>query len=96
MNGTASTPKGGVRLGRLSVPDRSEWPATVGELAHDFEAKLGFVPNVIPNFALLPEHFVRWWAYFDELMRGPDASPVAKRQRGVIAAVVSAANHCHY
>ena len=37
---------------------------------------------------------MRWWAYYDELMRGE--SGLSKAQREMIAVVVSATNRCHY
>lgn len=84
------------RIGRLRVPAPEEWPAEVEELASGFAEKMGFVPNVVGNFALLPDHFLGWWAYFDDLMRGGPGSGVTKVQRAMIAVVVSAANGCHY
>ncbi len=71
-------------------------PAEVAELASGFAEKMGFVPNVIGNFALLPAHFLGWWAYFDDLMAGSSDSEVSKAHREMIAVVVSAANGCHY
>ena len=48
-----------------------------GELSGEMQAyfakcdeKIGFVPNVARLLAITPDHFLRWWAYFDELMRG--------------------------
>lgn len=84
------------RIGRLRVPDPAEWPAEVAELASGFAEKMGFVPNVIGNFALLPDHFLGWWAYFDDLMGGSPGSRVTKAQREMIAVVVSTTNGCHY
>ena len=54
----------------LRVPDEEEWPAEIRELAELFQSKLGFVPNIIRSFALFPDHFLGWWRYFDDLMRG--------------------------
>ena len=45
-------------------------------------------------FALRPEHLLRWWAYYDDLLRGE--SGLTKVQREMIAVVVSATNRCHY
>ena len=83
-------------ISRLRVPTEDEWPAPVTDLAQGFRDKLGFVPNVVSNFALLPDHFQAWWAYFDQLMRGPSMSTLTKARREMIAVVVSAANGCHY
>ena len=56
--------------------------------------KLGFLPNVTLVLGLTPAHFIAWWRYFDELMRGP--SGLTKTQREMIAVVVSAETHCVY
>ena len=55
-------------------------------------------PNILRAFALLPDHFSGWWAYFDDLMTGPAAvsSRLTKAQREMVAVVVSAENDCHY
>ena len=92
----ASEPDQGISY--LRVPGEDEWPPEVRELAELFSSKLGFVPNIIRAFALLPEHFLGWWAYFDDLMRGPAAasSRLTKAQREMVAVVVSAENSCHY
>lgn len=80
----------------LRVPTDDERPEAVRELLESYRERLGFVPNIMPAFALLPQHFMRWWAYFDDLMRGDSESNLAKAQREMIAVVVSAENHCHY
>lgn len=95
MSGQESTTVEGA-IGRLRPADPDEWPDEIARLADRFMAKMGFVPNVMPNFALIPDHFLHWWAYFDHLMRGPSPSKVTKAQREMIAVVVSAANGCHY
>jgi uncharacterized peroxidase-related enzyme len=82
------------RLARLHVPDEDEAPPEVKELWEAPLERLGFVPNVLRIFALRPGHLVRWWAYYDELMRGE--SGLTKAQREMIAVVVSATNRCHY
>lgn len=70
----------------LPVDVRNE----IGPLAE----KVGFVPNVACLLAITPHHFVGWWRYFDDLMRGP--SGLTKTQREMIAVVVSAEAHCPY
>lgn len=95
MTGRASTERS-ERIGRLRVPDPDQWPDEVAELAAGFTESMGFVPNVIGNVALLPEHFIRWWAYFDDLMRGSPNTAVTKTKREMIALVVSTTNGCHY
>lgn len=56
--------------------------------------QIGFLPNVARLLAVTPRHFVGWWRYFDDLMRGP--SGLTKTQREMIAVVVSAESHCPY
>jgi uncharacterized peroxidase-related enzyme len=57
-------------------------------------AQIGFMPNVARLLAVTPDHFVGWWRYFDDLMRGP--SGLSKTQREMIAVIVSAEAHCPY
>jgi len=78
----------------LRVPPEGDVPAEVKELWEKPLEKLGFVPNVLRIFALRPEHLLRWWSYYDELMRGE--SGLSRAQREMIAVVVSATNRCHY
>lgn len=82
----------------LRVPDEQEWPPEVRELADLFSTTMGFVPNILRAFVLFPDHFLGWWGYFDDLMRGPAApdSLLTKAQREMVAVVVSAENRCHY
>jgi uncharacterized peroxidase-related enzyme len=82
------------RLSWLEVPPDEEIPDEVKELWETPLERLGFVPNVMRIFALRPDHLLRWWSYYDELLRG--ASGLSKAQREMIAVVVSAANRCHY
>jgi uncharacterized peroxidase-related enzyme len=82
------------RLAWLRVPDEDEAPPEVRELWEPPLERLGFVPNVLRIFALRPGHLVRWWAHYDELMRGE--SGLSKAQREMIAVVVSTTNRCHY
>ena len=69
-------------------------PDEVKELWAKPLEKLGFVPNVLRVFALRPQHLLKWWSYYDELLRGE--SGLTKAQRELIAVVVSATNRCHY
>jgi uncharacterized peroxidase-related enzyme len=82
------------RIGWLRVPDEGSVPAEAKELWELPLERLGFVPNVLRLFALRPGHLVRWWAYYDELLRGE--SGLTKVQREMIAVVVSTTNRCHY
>jgi uncharacterized peroxidase-related enzyme len=82
------------QLSWLSVPTDDEVPGEIKELWQKPLEKLGFVPNVLRVLALRPDHLLRWWSYYDELMRGE--SGLTKAQREMIAVVVSAQNRCHY
>lgn len=87
-------PRAKPRLSWLRVPADRRVPAEVKELWQAPRERLGFVPNVLRVFALRPAHLVRWWAHYDELMRGE--SGLTKAEREMIAVVVSATNRCHY
>jgi uncharacterized peroxidase-related enzyme len=80
----------------VRVPDESELPEEVRVLFGKFKEKTGFVPNVARNFALTPEHFLRWFRYYDFLMRNEDQSHLTRKEREMIAVVVSSANECEY
>lgn len=87
-------PRAKPRLSWLRVPADRSLPAEVKELWQTPLERLGFVPNVLRVFALRPAHLIRWWAHYDELMRGE--SGLTKAEREMIAVVVSATNRCHY
>src|SRR6266567_425213 len=78
----------------IPVPSPDELPAEVADEIGDVAKRIGFVPNVARLLAVTPSHFVGWWTYFDELMRGP--SGLTKTQREMIAVVISAESHCPY
>ena len=78
----------------LPVPAAHELPQEVAETIGPISEKIGFVPNIARLLALTPQHFVGWWRYFDELMRGP--SGLSKTQREMIAVVVSVEARCPY
>ena len=82
------------RLAWLRVPAEEEIPGKVRALWEVPRQRLGFVPNVFRIFALRSQHLIRWWAYYDDLLRGP--SNLTKAQREMIAVVVSAVNQCRY
>lgn len=84
----------GERLAWLDVPSEEEVSDEVRALWAKPLEKLGFIPHVLRIFALRPEHLLRWWNYYDELMRGE--SGLTKAQREMIAVVVSTQNRCHY
>ena len=78
----------------VPVPDAGQLPDEVAQTIGPIADKVGFVPNIARLLALTPSHFVGWWRYFDELMRGP--SGLSKTQREMIAVVVSAEGRCPY
>lgn len=80
----------------VRVPPESDLPEGVQTLFEKFKEKTGFVPNVARNFALTPEHFMRWFRYYDYLMRGEEDSHLSRKEREMIAVVVSSANNCEY
>ena len=80
----------------VKVPDTRGLPEDVLTLFAKFEEKTGFVPNVAKNFALMPEHFLRWFRYYDFLMRNQDHSQLSRKEREMMAVVVSSANECEY
>ncbi|MDQ7821135.1 MAG: carboxymuconolactone decarboxylase family protein [Armatimonadota bacterium] len=82
------------RLSWLQVPPDREIPLRVRALWREPRRRLGFIPNIFRVFALRPAHLARWWAYYDDLLRGP--SGLSRLQREMIAVVVSSANRCHY
>jgi uncharacterized peroxidase-related enzyme len=79
----------------LRVPDREELPEEAQALFAKAEEKLGHIPNVFKVFALTPEHFLRWFRYYDFLMRD-EASPLSRAEREMIGLVVSTENRCEY
>jgi uncharacterized peroxidase-related enzyme len=78
----------------LTVPADDALPHEVEQEIGPLAKKIGFIPNVARLLAITPAHFVRWWGYFDELMRG--ASGLSKTQREMVAVVVSAEARCPY
>lgn len=88
------TPDRDVQAAWIAVPSPEELPTEVADEIGDVSKRIGFLPNVARLLALTPSHFVGWWRYFDDLMRGP--SDLTKTQREMIAVVVSAESHCPY
>lgn len=80
----------------VKVPEPSEAPPEVQALFAKFLEKTGLIPNVARNFALLPEHFLRWFRYYDFLMRSEEHSQLSRKEREMIAVVVSSENRCEY
>jgi uncharacterized peroxidase-related enzyme len=88
------TPDRDVQAAWIAVPSPEELPMEVADAIGDVSKRIGFLPNVARLLAVTPSHFVGWWRYFDDLMRGP--SGLTKTQREMIAVVVSAESHCPY
>ena len=82
------------RAASIAVPAPDALPSEVIDEVGDVTAAIGFVPNIARLLGVTPRHFVTWWRYFDELMRGP--SNVTKTQREMIAVVISAEARCPY
>ena len=78
----------------IVVPAADELAPEVTEQIGGISERIGFVPNVARLLAVTPHHFVGWWRYFDDLMRGE--SNLTKTQREMIAVVVSAEADCPY
>ena len=90
MSGPAETPQ----AAWLPIPSGDQLPKEVEATMRPISDKVGFVPNIARLLALTPQHFVGWWSYFDELIRGP--SGLTKTQREMIAVVVSVEARCPY
>ena len=84
----------GDKVAWIAVPSPGELPPEVSAEIGDVSERIGFLPNVARLLAITPSHFVGWWRYFDDLMRGP--SGLSKTQREMIAVVVSAESQCPY
>lgn len=78
----------------IPLPSPDELPVEVGDEIGDISGQIGFVPNIARLLGVTPRHFVGWWRYFDNLMRGP--SNLTKTQREMIAVVVSVEARCPY
>ena len=78
----------------LPVPSGDALPGEVDATIRPISDKVGFVPNIARLLAITPRHFVGWWSYFDDLMRGE--SGLSKTQREMIAVVVSVEARCPY
>lgn len=78
----------------IEIPDSTALPAEVEGSIKPLADKIGFVPNVARLLAVTPAHFLGWWNYFDDLMRGP--SGLSKTQREMVAVVISAEARCPY
>ncbi len=78
----------------LRVPSEAELPEELRELMETARSKFGFVPNVLRALALRPDHLLAWWRYYDPLMR--EEGRLSRKEREMIALVVSRFNDCEY
>lgn len=79
----------------LNVPNREDLPEDVQALFAKAEEKLGLIPNVFKVFSLTPKHFMKWFKYYDFLMRNEE-SELSRKEREMIAVAVSSENRCEY
>ncbi|MCA9839090.1 MAG: peroxidase-related enzyme [Trueperaceae bacterium] len=83
------------KISWLQVPERDELPEDVQSLFSKAEEKLGHIPNVFKTMALSPSHFMRWFKYYDYLMRTEEGE-LSPKEREMIGLAVSAENRCEY
>jgi uncharacterized peroxidase-related enzyme len=83
------------RVSWLRIPEPAALPADVQRLFAKAEEKIDHVPNVFRAFSTTPEHLLRWFRYYDFLMRN-DASELTEAECEMIGLVVSAENRCEY
>lgn len=86
--------QGSSRDAWISILRGDDLPDEVDEAMGSITEKIGFVPNIARLLSPTPRHFVGWWRYFDDLMRGP--SGLTKTQREMLAVVVSVEARCPY
>lgn len=78
----------------LKIPERQDLPEDTQNLINKAEEKFGFVPNVLANFSVNPEHLMKWFNYYNFLMQ--EDYQLSRREREMIAVVVSSENRCEY
>jgi uncharacterized peroxidase-related enzyme len=83
------------KMSWLNVPERQDLPEDVQTLFNKAEEKLDHIPNVFRVMALTPKHFMKWFKYFDYLMRNEE-SELSPKEREMIGLTVSAENRCEY
>ena len=82
----------------LKLPDEKDLPEDMQTLFSKAEHALGEVPNVFRSFGIAPTHFMKWFKYYDYLMRSEanEEGDITPAEREMIAVVVSAENRCEY
>ncbi len=79
----------------LPLPNENDLPEDVQTLFSKAKHALGEVPNVFRAFTVAPKHFMKWFKYYDHLMRD-ETGDITPAEREMIAVVVSAENRCEY
>ncbi|UAK37092.1 peroxidase-related enzyme [Gordonia bronchialis] len=92
---TSTTP---LRISRLRVPTDDELSPSVAAVFAQTEKQSGFIPNWLRGFALDEGHSERLNAYLFPLVQGDPAVPssLTRREREILATVVSVRNGCAY
>ena len=83
------------KISWLAVPEREDLPQETQALFDKAEEKLGLIPNVFKVFSLTSQHFMKWFKYYDFLMRNEE-SELSRKERELIALAVSSENRCEY
>ena len=76
------------------VAEKAQMEPEVRALIEKAEERGGFCPNVFRAYAWRPQRFLKWFAYYQDLMVGP--SGLTRTEREMIAVVVSMHNRCLY
>ena len=84
-----------VQVSGLPVPNVEKLPEDLKKYFSICEEKLGFIPNVLRAFSLIPEKLRSFNSKYNELMLSEDA-PLSRLEKEMIAVVVSSYNHCVY
>ena len=84
-----------VQVSGLPVPNIEKLPEDLKKYFSVCEEKLGFIPNVLRAFSLIPEKLRSFNSKYNELMLSEDA-PLSRLEKEMIAVVVSSYNHCVY
>lgn len=83
------------KISWLDLPEPQDLPEDVQTLFGKADEKLGHIPNVFKQMALTPKHFMKWFKYYDYLMRNEE-SELSSKEREMIGLAVSAENRCEY
>ena len=84
-----------VQVSGLPVPKVEKLPEDLKKYFSVCEEKIGFIPNVLRAFSLIPEKLRTFNNKYNELMLSED-SPISRLEKEMIAVVVSSYNHCVY